>query len=232
MKFSILGGLILIASRVLAECSDDDAGTLGKCLTTLSSSGFGGTAELFSKKEEVEAFCKNFTDVDDCKNAVPILTKSAECVAKLPADSQGSALKLQLLYLSFCGTDGDNKQCPLAKFITENVSKITDEKAAESEDLKKVLAEDCKNEKCNANMQIAGGIMSQDSIKDAIAILAKGLNAVVQKYKENYEKKTCDAITGNGSDDKDDAVTLKRITFSLIGMILLTSLILLWTNIK
>jgi len=199
-----------------------------------------------STKEEVEKFCSSF-DESKCKTFFDDINKTdsvcfaSDAEVKLDNIVYGSgAVSAKINYLAFCSKGSDNKVCPLSQFLTDNVDKL--EKQTElSADQLKILASDCKDDKCNTRLatikglyekikagldKVGGGDQSSGIVSQALGspIASNSTLTIFDKYSPLYAEKKCDSI--EKADDSSDAATIKKITYAFVTMMALSAFLL------
>jgi len=235
MKFLNVFGLVIAAGSAFAACSDD----LPKYQACLAKAT---QFSHFKTNEEVVTYCKSF-DVDECKDFRDIVYSSTECINETDPSTLATVAGSQLPYLAYCAKKEDDTDCPLTAFIKEhytefdklNVASIPDE-------VKSMITSDCKEKKCNTRMVVIGDSMNAPAIAMGAPQTFGETYNLFKALAENYKNNNCEMTgtatntdntgntdstgnTGNDSkkqDDKSAAGSLTIISYSLIGIVLMS----------
>ncbi|ORX87965.1 hypothetical protein BCR32DRAFT_324161, partial [Anaeromyces robustus] len=220
MKFLFIFGLLVSIGYVLAGC-DEDYPKYKSCASKAVQ------FTKFKSKEEVETYCKSF-DVSECKDFLEIVSTPSECLK----DNNNMTLVagLQLPYLAYCSKNKDNENCPITKFIVENFTEFDNINVKDlSDTLKETIINDCKDEECNKRMVTIGQSLEEPLLKNVAPSIFGNVYDFFTMLYGSYKEKKCDTITtndGNKNDENSSARTMTKITYSFIGMILLSMVML------
>jgi len=182
--------LIFIVNNffVLGQNEDNDDNTIDPsegCINELTKyqNCLAGILTLDNKKyttkNDIEVFSKSF-DTPDCKDFInDISLNTSACI---PTDSESSSatidyvngkiiLSARLFYNLFFGKDSNNQICPLGEYITNNIENVSTINSPESitDEMKKTIAYDCNDTKCNERMGIIANIT--DTVNKAAELM-------------------------------------------------------------
>jgi len=237
MKFLNVFGLLIAAGSAFAGC-DDDLPKYQACLAKATAFSH------FKTNEEVVNYCKSF-DVEECKDFREIVYSNTECVKETDVAKLTQVAGSQLPYLAYCAKKDDNNDCPLTAFIKEHYTEFDKLNAASIPDeVKSMISSDCKEKKCNARMVVLGDSMKEPMIAMGAPQTFGDTYTLFQNLAESYKNNNCDLTAApadannnnnnnnnNNSNNNNDAQkqddnsaagNLTIISYSLIGMILMS----------
>lgn len=238
MKFLNIFGLVFLIGSAFAGC-DEDLPIYQLCASKAKQ------FDKFKTKEDVASYCQSF-EVDECKEFLKIINTKSECVNSSDVSVLATVSGYQLPYLAYCAKKDESTDCPITTFIKENYDNFNNIDLTKIPDsLNEVISNDCKEEKCNSRLITIGENLEVPAIQAGAPMVFGDLFKFYKVLGENYKNKNCDAktykfddtngntdaTTGNNNkgekDENDGAITLNRLTFSFIGMILLSIVMLL-----
>jgi len=113
-----------------------------------------------------------------------------------------NTFSIRTAYLMLCAKDKDGKLCPVSDYLSKRPTQFAEASLVETTDeIKKMIANDCKDENCNKRMVSAINIMQTLTMGSSKRDSGNIFFTVFSSFGDNYSQKTCSAIDGS----KDDA---------------------------
>jgi len=211
MKGLYLGSLLLVIGRSLAQSGDPptmeppseecqaEYEKYSSCLMSGDS-----IMNMMGSKESIQQYCAS-KEAEECKAyREDILNTDLVCLSTgNMSDGMNGFMLLasKFSYLTYCIKGEDGNYCPLSDYLQENTnSNSVGEDGQLSNELIQIIANDCKDSKCNARM---APIIE---IADRFSMMMGGFGkrqfsytTPAQPYAEYYKEKNCAAIANSAS---------------------------------
>jgi len=227
MKILSIFGLAILAKSVFGDCTADYS-------KYESCDAKAKKYDTISTGKDIEEFCKSF-EVDECKDFVSIATEVTECLND--KDKVQKVAAIQFPYLAFCAKKEDKKSCPVSSYIQDNfdtvnqlygrsfvdsiTSKVTNTvQGMITKKIKEAVKDDCKDSACNKRMITLGKSIKKDGVSSYADEVLGSTKSFFDEIYKVYEDGTCE-LHFEG-EEESGANQLQIITFSFIGMILLS----------
>jgi len=211
MRGLYLGSLLLVIGRSLAQSGDPptmeppseecqaEYEKYSSCLMSGDS-----IMNMMGSKESIQQYCAS-KEAEECKAyREDILNTDLVCLSTgNMSDGMNGFMLLasKFSYLTYCIKGEDGNYCPLSDYLQENTnSNSVGEDGQLSNELIQIIANDCKDSKCNARM---APIIE---IADRFSMMMGGFGkrqfsytTPAQPYAEYYKEKNCAAIANSAS---------------------------------
>jgi len=248
MKLIIFGSILLGIGYSLADNISNTGVFIPseKCLTEVNKySGCLEGKDLNSinnikNSNSVKDFCKIF-EGDKCKEFVKDITISESgCIE--PRNPNFTDLYTGLIFTSmkvayavFCAKDSEGNICPFSQYLVDNFEKINENITDLAPEGKTALANDCRDTTCydrmvsiqsiSENLKNLSENMETGDIDADDSLVFSNSTQILEKYYDQYVKKECNSI--DGSSGSSDAVSLRKITYSIITIIIFSIMMLI-----
>ncbi|ORX83495.1 hypothetical protein BCR32DRAFT_149107 [Anaeromyces robustus] len=244
MKLSVITGLFLFLSSVLAdkekneikniETCENEMELYGECIAAFNTGGEEGNES--NSTESLENSCKLYYD-DKCKALVNDSTNSTSvCLSNAEENfSYGITgmliVGLKMSYLMACYKDTKENLCPLSDYIVKHITDDTLQTNNLPKELLTALANDCRDSNCNkrfvaleeffttlgSNSANTGRTESSTNTESTDSDKTNVLvNELLSNYLQNYKDGKCGAIDGSSdSKETDGSSDSKDAAFTL-----------------